>query len=133
MAGLTPRQKKFCDEYMLCGNATQAAVKAGYSEKYAGQNADKLLKNTNVREYLSYFQKKVEQKTIKSVEEVQQWWSSIMDNAEEATKDRLKASELLVKSKGGFMDRVELSRKASNPLEGMTTEELKQLIDDDDW
>ena len=113
MAGLTPRQKKFCDEYMLCGNATQAAIRAGYSEKYAGQNADKVLKNTNVKEYLSYFQKKVEQKTIKSVEEVQQWWSSIIDNAEEGTKDRLKASELLVKSKGGFIDRVELDADVS--------------------
>ena len=113
MAGLTPRQKKFCDEYMLCGNATQAAIRAGYSEKYAGQNADKVLKNTNVKEYLSYFQKKVEQKAIKSVEEVQQWWSSIIDNAEEGTKDRLKASELLVKSKGGFIDRVELDADVS--------------------
>ena len=113
MAGLTPRQKKFCDEYMLCANATQAAIRAGYSEKYAGQNADKILKNTNVKEYLAYFQQKVEQKAIKSVEEVQQWWSSIIDNAEEGTKDRLKASELLVKSKGGFIDRVELDADIS--------------------
>lgn len=131
MAGLTPRQKKFCDEYMLCANATQAAIKAGYSEKYAGQNADKILKNTNVREYLSYFQKKVDQTAIKSVEEVQRWWSSIIDDAEEVTKDRLKASELLVKSKGGFMDNVQVKGSLNNPFEGLTTEELKKLAEDD--
>ena len=131
MAGLTPRQKKFCDEYMLCGNATQAAIRAGYSDKYAGQNADKLLKNTNVREYLDCFQKKVEQKAIKSVEEVQQWWSAIMDDAEEATKNRLKASELLVKSKGGFMDNLQVKGSLNNPFEGLTTEELRKLAGDD--
>lgn len=131
MAGLTPRQKKFCDEYMLCANATQAAIRAGYSEKYAGQNADKILKNTNVKEYLAYFQKKVDQKAIKSVEEVQQWWSSIIDNTEEGTKDRLKASELLVKSKGGFMDRVEVTGHKKDPFDELTVEELRQLIDDD--
>lgn len=131
MAGLTPRQKKFCDEYMLCGNATQAAIRAGYSDKYAGQNADKILKNTNVKEYLAYFQQKVEQKAIKSVEEVQQWWSSIMDNADESTKDRLKASELLVKSKGGFMDNLQVKGSLNNPFEGLTTEELRKLAGDD--
>ena len=131
MAGLTQRQKKFCDEYMLCGNATQAAIKAGYSEKYAGQNADKILKNTNVKEYLSYFQKQVDQTAIKSVEEVQRWWSSIIDDTEEGTKDRLKASELLVKSKGGFMDKVEVTGKKKDPFDDLTVEELRQLIDDD--
>lgn len=131
MAGLTQRQKKFCDEYMLCGNATQAAIKAGYSEKYAGQNADKILKNTNVKEYLSYFQKQVDQTAIKSVEEVQRWWSSIIDDTEEGTKDRLKASELLVKSKGGFMDKVQVKGSLNNPFEGLTTEELKKLAEDD--
>lgn len=131
MAGLTQRQKKFCDEYMLCGNATQAAIKAGYSDKYAGQNADKILKNTNVKEYLSYFQKQVDQTAIKSVEEVQRWWSSIIDDAEEVTKDRLKASELLVKSKGGFMDKVEVTGKKKDPFDDLTVEELRQLIDDD--
>lgn len=131
MAGLTKRQKKFCDEYMLCGNATQAAIKAGYSDKYAGQNADKILKNTNVKEYLSYFQKQVDQTAIKSVEEVQRWWSSIIDDTEEGTKDRLKASELLVKSKGGFMDKVEVTGKKKDPFDDLTVEELRQLIDDD--
>lgn len=41
---MTERQKKFAEYYAQCGNAAQSAIQAGYSEKYAGQNADKLLK-----------------------------------------------------------------------------------------
>lgn len=49
---LTLKQKKFADEYIICGNATEAAIKAGYSEKYVSTNTDKLLKNTNIKTYI---------------------------------------------------------------------------------
>ena len=49
---MTERQKKFAEYYAQCGNAAQSAIQAGYSEKYAGQNADKLLKNTNIADYI---------------------------------------------------------------------------------
>lgn len=45
---LTPKQQRFVTEYLKCGNAGIASRRAGYSEKYAAQNADKLLKNTNI-------------------------------------------------------------------------------------
>ena len=43
---LTDKQKRFCDEYLIDLNATQAAIRAGYTEKYANTNASKLLQNT---------------------------------------------------------------------------------------
>lgn len=49
---LTPKQALFVSEYLKTGNATEAAKKAGYSEKYAGQNAGKLLKSPNVSRVL---------------------------------------------------------------------------------
>lgn len=49
---LTIKQQKFADEYIVSGNASQAAIKAGYSKKYAAQNTGKLLKNTKVAEYI---------------------------------------------------------------------------------
>lgn len=52
MGKLNSRQKRFCDEYLVDLNATQAAIRAGYSEKYAATNTTKLLNNTNIREYL---------------------------------------------------------------------------------
>lgn len=36
---LTDKQRKFCDEYLIDLNATQAAIRAGYTEKYANTNA----------------------------------------------------------------------------------------------
>lgn len=52
MATLNARQKRFCDEYLISLNATDAAKKAGYKGNYVGQNADKLLKNTKIQSYL---------------------------------------------------------------------------------
>ncbi|MCD3505661.1 terminase small subunit, partial [Streptococcus equi] len=44
MAKLTIKQQKFIDEYIICGNATEAALKAGYSKKTAGQIGEQNLK-----------------------------------------------------------------------------------------
>jgi phage terminase small subunit len=44
--------QKFADLYIISGNAAQAVIKAGYSKKYATQNTDKLLKSTNVSDYI---------------------------------------------------------------------------------
>ena len=49
---LTLKQKRFADEYIISGNATDAAIKAGYSPKYVNTNASKLLQNTTVRAYI---------------------------------------------------------------------------------
>lgn len=46
---MTPKQKSFVYEFLSDHNATQAAIRAGYSKKWAGTNADKLLKNTNIK------------------------------------------------------------------------------------
>ena len=52
MEKLNSRQMKFCDEYLVDLNATQAAVRAGYTPKYANTNAFKLLQNTAIKEYI---------------------------------------------------------------------------------
>lgn len=46
---MTPRQIKFADEYIKSGSATQSAIKAGYSQKYANTNVSKLLQNTTIK------------------------------------------------------------------------------------
>jgi len=47
---MTPKQKKFCDEYLIDLNATQAAIRAGYSEKSARQIADENLAKPYIKE-----------------------------------------------------------------------------------
>lgn len=52
MANMTARQLMFCEEYLTDLNATQAAIRAGYSEKTAEQTASRLLTNVKVQEYI---------------------------------------------------------------------------------
>lgn len=50
---LTDKQKRFCEEYLIDLNATQAAIRAGYSPKTAEQTASRLLRNVKVQEYIA--------------------------------------------------------------------------------
>ena len=50
---LSDKQKAFCEEYIIDFNAKQAAIRAGYSESTAPQQASRLLTNVNVQAYLS--------------------------------------------------------------------------------
>lgn len=50
MTPLTPRQLSFCDEYLVDLNGTQAAIRAGYSERTANEQAVRLLANVRIRE-----------------------------------------------------------------------------------
>lgn len=52
MAKMTARQKRFCDEYLIDLNATQAAIRAGYSAKNADKIGSELLGKTRVAEYI---------------------------------------------------------------------------------
>ena len=45
---LTPKQQRFVDEYLIDLNATQAAIRAGYSEKTAGRQAVDLLHKSHI-------------------------------------------------------------------------------------
>ena len=68
MAELTPKQQRFCDEYLVDYNATQAAIRAGYLKKSARVQASKLLTNTNVQAYLQGRSKKIANKLEISAE-----------------------------------------------------------------
>lgn len=66
---LNPRQLAFADEYIITGNATQSAIKAGYSEKYANTNASKLLQNTTIKSYIEQKIKEIQLNKHLSMEE----------------------------------------------------------------
>ena len=52
MPKLTEKQKKFVDEYLIDLNATQAAMRAGYSEKTARSIGQRLLTNVDIQKYM---------------------------------------------------------------------------------
>lgn len=60
---LTAKQRRFVDEYLIDLNATQAAIRAGYSENRASEIAYQLLQKTTVQSHLSQRQKDLERRT----------------------------------------------------------------------
>ena len=60
---LTDKQKRFCEEYLIDLNATQAAIRAGYSPKTAEQTASRLLRNVKVQEYIAKRQNELSRST----------------------------------------------------------------------
>ena len=103
---MNERQKRFCEFYVgeCVGNVVQSALKAGYSDNYANHMAYKLLENVEVKNYIKELSKDGESKRIATAEDVQAFWTDILNNPEEQTKNRLRASELLAKVQGLFND-----------------------------
>jgi len=58
---LSDQQKRFCDNYLLCMNATEAAIQASYSPATAAQSASRLLSKVNIREYIDERRKQEEE------------------------------------------------------------------------
>jgi len=72
---MTPKQERFVLEYLIDMNATQAAIRAGYSAKTVATNIDKLLKNTEISAAIEAKAKKLAAKSEITVEAVlQRWW-----------------------------------------------------------
>lgn len=99
------RQQKFCDYYLQSGNATEAAIKAGYSKRTAYSIGQRLLKNVEIEKYLSEHRQKAHNSRIATAEEVLEFLSGTMRNEEIGRKERLKAAELLGKRYALFEDR----------------------------
>lgn len=126
------RQKKFCQEYLKSGNATKAAIIAGYSEQTANEQGARLLANVSVKKYIAEFQSKIEKKNILSAQQLQEELTRyILDEKEEECivtegigegcsqarkiskkvqpKDKLKAIELLCKLAGYNLEKGEIT------------------------
>ncbi len=63
MAGLNAKQKMFCEEYLIDLNATQTAIRSGYSEKTAYSQGQRLLKHVEVQEYIQELKEKRAERT----------------------------------------------------------------------
>lgn len=99
---MTERQQKFCDSYIVCGNATQAAVKAGYSSKSAYSVGSRMLRNVEVQNFLKSYYKSEAKSLVATVEEIAEFWTATMTNETERITARLRASEDLARLKGVF-------------------------------
>lgn len=75
--GLSDKRKQFADEYLKDHNATQAAIRAGYSKKTAKNIASRLLTIASVQEYLAHRAKELLEKAEITPEKVLKELSTI--------------------------------------------------------
>lgn len=117
---LTPKQKVFVAEYLIDLNATQAAIRAGYSAKTASRIGPELLGKTCIATAIAEQQKARETRTLITADKVLTDIQAVKEDAMQIVLDRdgnkvmadrfaaLKAAELLGKHLKLFTDRVEV-------------------------
>ena len=104
---MTAKQKRFCDEYLIDCNATQAAIRAGYSPKTAQAIGSENLKKPVVKKYIDEHLEISHNDAVMSAEEVLTRLTEIARDKKERAGNTLKALELLGKRHKLFVDRVE--------------------------
>lgn len=92
---MTPKQKKFCDEYIKSGNAKQSAIKAGYSPKTAKSIGQENLTKPDLKAYIDERLKELSDHKILSAAEVLEYLSRVVAGKE---------TEYVATSKGIFPD-----------------------------
>lgn len=134
---MNQRQRAFCEAYLLSGNAAEAAREAGYSPRSARSIGQRLLTFDDVLEYLEQRNREISAANTAQMEEVRQFWTATMRDAAAKTLDRLKASELLAKAYGAFLDRVEVQGDFTlrESMAALSDEELRTLarMGDGEW
>lgn len=125
---MTEKQKRFCDEYLIDLNATQAAIRAGYSAKTAKAIGCENLTKPDIQAYIQEQLDRIHEQKTADAQEVIEYLTSVMrgEHTEQAlqlvgdgvqeicdisvsAKDRLKAAELIGKRYGIFTDKTDLN------------------------
>ena len=100
---MNEKQRRFAEYYAANPNATEAARAAGYSERTARSQGQRLLTNDDIQEYIKELQAEATAERIATMTDVKIFWSDTMNDKDLKRSDRLKASELLAKSAGAFL------------------------------
>ena len=116
MANLTPKQQRFVEEYLIDLNATQAAIRSGYSEKTAAVIGAENLIKPNIAKAIQEAQESLSNKTQLTVDMVVNGLlKEAQDYAEGSTQSaRVSAWAHLGKHLGMFKDKIE--HDVSDPL-----------------
>lgn len=128
---MNKKQKKFADEYLIDCNATQAAIRAGYSEKTAKSIGQRMLTYVDIKNYIDEQLSLIHNERIADATEVMMYLTSVLRGESEAAvvvvegtgegcseartmtktpdeRERLKAAELIGKRYGIFTDKMNL-------------------------
>lgn len=143
---MTDKQKRFITEFLVDLNATQAAIRAGYSRQTAYSIGQRLLKNVEVKEAINSAIKERETRTeitadyvltnLREIVERCMQKQPVFTKGEQATdeqgrnvwtfnaRDAIKALELLGKNLGLFIDKTEIKADTNYTLFDLMREEF---------
>lgn len=114
---LSPRQRRFAEEYILDYNGSAAVVRAGYSPNYPDRQAHLLLKHKGVAFLIDHLLRSKEAKIMSvNPEYVIQEVIGIIRKEGSKDGDKLRGLELLARHLGMFIDRTEITGKDGGPL-----------------
>lgn len=117
MAKLTPRQQRFCDEYLIDLNATQAAIRAGYSEKTAKQIGQQNLTKVDLKNYIQEQMDKKQKELIADSDEVMRYLTSVL-------RGKSKSEIVVIENIGDYMSEARTMQKAPDEKERLKAAEL---------
>lgn len=123
---LTPKQKRFCEEYLKSGNATEAAKKAGYKEKAAHSMGAENLRKPAISAYIKRRTDEQEAALVADSNEILKFYTAVMRGEvknqfgmDASLSDRLKAGDSLMKRYAAASDR---NRTTMEKLDSMLKE-----------
>lgn len=117
VAKLTAKQQRFCDEYLIDLNATQAAIRAGYSEKTARQIGTENLSKPDIKGYIDERMAEKEASLIASQDEVMRYLTSVL-------RGESKSEIVVVESIGDYLTEARRMKKAPDEKERLKAAEL---------
>jgi phage terminase small subunit len=122
---LTPKQIRFCEEFLLDLNATKAVLRAGYQTKYPNRIAFQLMENQAIRLTIDALQAQRSQNSDVTKDFVLRGIQKAIRLAEESNNinSLLRGYELLARHLGMFVDRQEISGPDGSPIEHKKIEE----------
>lgn len=85
MNRLTPKQQAFADFYIETGNATEAAIRAGYSIKTAGAIGDENLKKPYIKKYIDKILSEMSERRVATAQEVMETLTRVLRREEKET------------------------------------------------
>ena len=140
---MTPKQQKFCDEYIKTGNATQSAINAGYSKKTAKQIGQENLTKLDLKVYIDERLKTISDNTIATAEETLGILTKIVrgEHTEQVTTaegeiiEKHPDTNQVIKASAEILKRYPLAKdinisgniSTNNPFADLTVEELRAL------
>lgn len=134
MAELENARNENFAKYMAQGMSQRQAYKAAFpsanrwKDETIDNKASALYRTNEISARIAEIQKAATSETVMSITERKETLSEVARDKKEKTKDRLSAIDILNKMDNAYEQNININGNVNNPFEGLSTEELKELV-----